>query len=442
MNNLVNESVNSIISKVVMECSKHYGFDSKEAMMRLGLGLENVVENVVEKVSVKKEKKEQKKEKKEKVVVEKVEKVEKVKVEKVKEKRIPLPYNGEEDGNCCLGLSLNHGLYTQCEKKRKENDLCETCDKQALKNESGKPDYGRMEDRQQVGWMEYRDPKGKKPICYIKLMNKLGLSKEEVLKEAEKRNKQVDEMHFEEEEEEKKKGRPKKSVKVLEVEGETNDLFAELIASVNPNPKEKEEKKLAATPRLEEEEEVAISVAPVVAVAKKEKVVKEKVVKEKVLKEPKEKVLKEPKEKVVKEKVVKEKVVKEPKEKVVKEKVVKEKVVKEKVAKEKVVKEKVVKEKVVKEKVLKEEEVEEGEVEEEEVKEEEIEEGEEIEEEEEADVVKRFEYEGIKYLKSKKTGIIYNMEQDVVGKWNEETQKIDFETEDEDSEEEEEEYDE
>jgi hypothetical protein len=59
--------------------------------------------------------------------------------------------------------------------------------------------------------------------------------------------------------------------------------------------------------------------------------------------------------------------------------------------------------------------------------------------EEEPDVVKRFEFEGVKYLKSKNTGIIYNMEQDVIGKWNDETQKIDF-TKD-DGEEEEEEYD-
>ena len=59
--------------------------------------------------------------------------------------------------------------------------------------------------------------------------------------------------------------------------------------------------------------------------------------------------------------------------------------------------------------------------------------------EEEPDVVKRFEFEGVKYLKSKNTGIIYNMEQDVIGKWNEATQKIDFNKEE--GEEEEEEYD-
>ena len=48
------------------------------------------------------------------------------------------------------------------------------------------------------------------------------------------------------------------------------------------------------------------------------------------------------------------------------------------------------------------------------------------EDEEVADIVKRFEYEGVKYLKSKNTGIVYNMNQDAVGKWNEKTSKIDF----------------
>ena len=63
-----------------------------------------------------------------------------------------------------------------------------------------------------------------------------------------------------------------------------------------------------------------------------------------------------------------------------------------------------------------------------------------VEEEEDVpDVVKRFEFEGVKYLKSKNTGIIYNLEQDVIGKWNEKTGKIDFQ--EAGSEEEEEEYD-
>jgi hypothetical protein len=50
---------------------------------------------------------------------------------------------------------------------------------------------------------------------------------------------------------------------------------------------------------------------------------------------------------------------------------------------------------------------------------------------EEADVVKKIVFEDKKYLKSKKTGIIYNMDQDVIGKWNEEKQRIDFNEEEE-----------
>ena len=47
------------------------------------------------------------------------------------------------------------------------------------------------------------------------------------------------------------------------------------------------------------------------------------------------------------------------------------------------------------------------------------------------DVVNKIEFQGTTYLKSKNTGIVYNMEQDVVGKWNENTMTIDFEEEEE-----------
>ena len=60
------------------------------------------------------------------------------------------------------------------------------------------------------------------------------------------------------------------------------------------------------------------------------------------------------------------------------------------------------------------------------------------EDDEDSDSVTRFEYKGVKYLKSSNTGVIYNMDEDVVGKWNEKTKEIDFH----DVEEEEEEYDE
>ncbi len=57
---------------------------------------------------------------------------------------------------------------------------------------------------------------------------------------------------------------------------------------------------------------------------------------------------------------------------------------------------------------------------------------------EEVDVVKKLVFEGVTYLKSKNTGVIYNMDQELVGKWNSKLNKIDFE----EYEEEEEEYEE
>jgi hypothetical protein len=160
MNKEMNNCMLKIVEEVIKECSMHYGFNSDEAMVRLGLK-EVVVEVVVE------------------------EKLE-------KNKKIVLPYNGEYNNLCCSGLELNHGLYTQCPKKKKIGDLCEGCNKQASKNSHGKPDYGRIEERQETGLMDFHDPRGKSPVSYIKIMKKLGLSKEEVLEEAKKRNKKMD----------------------------------------------------------------------------------------------------------------------------------------------------------------------------------------------------------------------------------------------------------
>jgi hypothetical protein len=103
--------------------------------------------------------------------------------------------------------------------------------------------------------------------------------------------------------------------------------------------------------------------------------------------------LKKDAEKVV-TKVVKEKAVKEPKEKVPKKAPKEAKETKEKVP----------------EKVIEEE-------------------------EEEEDTVERITKEGVKckksfdgeqYLRSSKSGVVYNMEQDVIGKWDEESNKIVF----------------
>jgi len=171
----------------------------------------------------------------------------------------------------------------------------------------------------------------------------------------------------------------------LEIEGEEDDLFASLVASANLDDEE------------EEEEEEELVVKPVK--------------KGKTDKESEAQCLKEKEEK--EEKIAAEKEAKEAK--IAAEKEIKAQRLKEKEAA----------------KAAKKAPESNAEAEE---------------EQEPADVVKKIEYEGKKYLKSKKSGIIYdykewtqNQDQVVVGMWNESRNKIDFTTAVEESEEESEE---
>ncbi len=392
--NVVNASMNvpnSVVSMltnlardVVLSCASRHGFDAEEEMRHLGLDT-GVGITFIEKKG--------KKEVREKEVVEKEV------VEKSFRGIFPLPYNGEHDESCCSGLKENQFLMTQCQNARKgDAKLCKTCDNQASKNENGLPKFGTIEMRKACGIFEYVAPNGKSPVAYSKVMKKLNLSMEQVVEEAAKRGMVLDEGHFAEVVESKKekakpvkaveekavkgKGRPKKAEKVVELVEPTEDLFASLMAS-----SQKVEKSTT-------EEQKVLTV---------EKSTTEKSTTEK---STTEKSTTEPKKKATKKKVVVEEPVKVVEPVVVK--VVEPVVVK-------VVEPVVVK---VVEPVIEEEEEE---------------------EEEEVDDVVRIEYKGVKYLKSENTGVIYNMDEDVVGKWNDKTKSIDFEEQDE---EEEEEYDE
>jgi chemotaxis protein histidine kinase CheA len=109
-------------------------------------------------------------------------------------------------------------------------------------------------------------------IPYAKVMQKLGLSKEQVLEEASRLGLEIDEEHFEmpseskkgrpkaekpvseeENKADKKKGRPKKSKKVLEIE--TNDIFAELVAATSSSESEDETVKYSEKTDKEAENE-------------------------------------------------------------------------------------------------------------------------------------------------------------------------------------------
>jgi hypothetical protein len=257
-----------------------------------------------------------------------------------------------------------------------------------------------------VGIFEYVDPKGKKPTAYTKIMKKYKVSEEEVVAEAAKFNVTIDAGHFEVSAESKRgrpktavekpvkgvKGRPKKNKKVVELSDEnTEDLFASLVASANKD----------CDSDAEVEQEV-VQVQKVLAKAEAKEA-------EKLAKEA-EKLAKEAEKLAKAEAKEAEKLAKEAEKKAKAEAKEQEKLAKEQEKKAKADAKVATKEAKVATKETA---------------------------DEEPDKVKRFEFEGVKYLKSKNTGIIYNMEQEVVGKWNEQSNKIDFkEAEDEEEEEE------
>ena len=390
----------------------------------------------------------------------------------------PLPYSGELNGKCCLGMRQNNGLYTQCEKLRPEDKgYCSVCETQAMKNEHGLPDYGNIQQRLSAYQRneEFKDPSGKSPVAYTKIMNKFKVTKEQVVEEAGKLGLVIDPRHFEEvakkcgrpkeskkekivSTEVKSKGRPKKSKKVLELSGE-EDLFASLVMSANSSSvkvvKEVESEVEVEVESEVKEVEVEVVVEVVSEVEVKVKPTKKAKVSTDENKEAKEqeklgKELAKLQEKADKEKEKAFKVILAEQQKV--EKMIqaaqkKQELEEQKAAKlilaeqkkselaqqkkEKKVASKVASVAVASVAVVKEvasvavasvavasvavatKEV-----------------------EDEADVVKKINFEGKKYLKSKNTGIIYNMDQDVIGKWNEEKQRIDFNEQDEESEDE------
>jgi hypothetical protein len=449
---MIKSNVEEMCSEMVRECASKYNFDAEEALEKLCLNIRSMEVNLSEG-----------KQSKGKPLKKSVEKV------VVAKSAFPLPYNGEHNEENCEALRQNHGLYTQCEyAKVAGKSYCKSCQKLSDKSEDGIPEYGTISQRLAVNVMDYVDPKGRKPTHYLKVMKKLKITQEMAVEEGEKQKKKLYAVHFEMPVEVKKgrpasdkvkivkekgaKGRPKKEKKVLEIEGEEEDLFASLVASASEEVAEE------AIVEMEEESENNKAAKEEARLAKEAKLAAEKQAKEEA--KAAEKAAKEAKlaeEKAAKEEAkAAEKAAKEAK--LAEEKAVKEaKLAAEKQAKEeaKAAKEaKLAEEKAAKEEKKKAEEeskaakkkaVEESKATKKSVVEPET---------EPQEKVRKIEIDGKKYLKSKNTGIIYdyneyvnNGEQVVVGKWNENTNKIDFnkaeeEEEESDEEEEAEEYDE
>ncbi len=387
-----------VASKAVNYCAEKYNFNGEEACRELGLYSMKV--ECSKKTKVTKEKKN-------------------VSVQKP---TFPLPYNGEMNNEWCFALRQNNGLYTQCTGPRRgESNFCKGCASQMQKTGAEVPEYGTIEMRKAVGIFEYVDPKGRKPVAYTKVMKKYKLTEEQVLDEARKLNMVINPEHFASPEETKRgrpktvekepkekgtRGRPKKSKKVIEIDGDTEDLFATLVANAN--------EEVVEVVKSEDEEKL-----------KKEKLAAEKA--EKLAAEKAEKLAKKEAERLAREEKKKAEEEEKAAKKAAAEQAKKEKeLAAEKAKKEKEAAKKAKEASKTSKKVEKASPEEAGEK-----------------QVDEPDVVKKIEFEGKKYLKSKKTGIIYdyneytkNGDQVVVGKWNDASNKIDFNAAEEEDEEE------
>ncbi|NBW42105.1 hypothetical protein EBR25_14115 [bacterium] len=112
-------------------------------------------------------------------------------------------------------------------------NFCKGCQAEADKSASGCPDCGSVEGRLATGLYEFKDPKGRSPVSYVKVLDKLKLSIDSAMEESGKLNINIPEEHFvvladAKEKSKKAKGRPKKTGAV-EAENVT-DLFAKLSA--------------------------------------------------------------------------------------------------------------------------------------------------------------------------------------------------------------------
>jgi hypothetical protein len=228
------ESIYSEVGHNVMsECIMRYGLDREECeswMSELIAGLSSGASSSSEKVSKGKGKGKVKgKGKTTEAVEASVEATESVvsTVEVVASYPFPIPFNKNRiNDNGCHGLAYNHGLFNQCSKKKLDTgNYCKNCQKES--DQSGQPSCGTIEARLSEDLLEYTDPKGRKPIAYLKVLEKQKFSVDTVKEFIMRENIEVEAIHFECNEQ--KRGRPKSKI-VKQVEAATvEDLFATLV---------------------------------------------------------------------------------------------------------------------------------------------------------------------------------------------------------------------
>lgn len=244
-----------LASRCITEAAARHGFDASEEIRALGLENLALIRKQMAKKSVAKGEKKEKKPRSS------------TSANKEKKSVFPMPFIAEMiDIAGCQGLAYNRGLFTQCAKKRMENgNFCSGCQSEADKNASGCPDCGTVESRCATGLYEFKDPKGRSPVSYVKVLAKLKLTPDSALEEAGKLNIEIPEDHFVVLEKSKKasaaRGRPKKTGTV-EADNVT-DLFAKLSAEGEDEVIEEGEEKPVKSkkPKLSDEEKEAKKLA-------------------------------------------------------------------------------------------------------------------------------------------------------------------------------------
>ena len=229
----------NLAARCISEVATRHGFDAEKEIQALGLeNLSLIRKQMAKRTAVTKEKKPR----------------------EPKKSAFPMPFFAENvntDG--CQGLAYNRGLFTQCTKNKcVGTEYCKGCQTEADKNSSGKPDCGDVSSRLATGLYEFKDPKGRSPISYIKLITKLNITLEQVSEETGKTGKQIPDEHLVAVEKKLSgRGRPKKisAVETDDLSTVISDIFAKI--NLNANDEEVIEEEV-----VDEEEVIELSDKP------------------------------------------------------------------------------------------------------------------------------------------------------------------------------------
>ena len=244
LTNTLQSNIRDLAIKCIKEAAQRHGFNADEEIALLGL--ENI--SIIRKKMTKK------------TVLEKQNDVSSSKSAKASSKKenvskyvFPLPFIKENiNVEGCQGLAYNKGLFTQCLKNRLENGVfCNGCQTEANNNAFHQPNCGTVETRLASELYTFKDPNGRSPISYIIFLQKLNLSVNVAVEEAEKLNIIIPVEHFNIIKSDKKsKGRPKKINS--NVETKAVDLFSKLSSNTELDIIEDDEEEIKKA-QLEDE---------------------------------------------------------------------------------------------------------------------------------------------------------------------------------------------